>query len=161
MFVWFAVGSVVAVALVFESAEMDMRLVAVGALLPVAEGLVGGPWILHTPAFGVAALAAVMLVARGRRLVQRRWLGVPIGLLAHLVLDGTWADTAVFWWPFAGFDTLGDGPVPEFGRGTTGVLLEVVGLVLGLWAWRRFGLDRPEVRRALLHEGRLTALGRR
>lgn len=161
MLVWFAVGAVVAVALVFESAAMDMRLVMLGALLPVAEGAVGGPWVLHTPAFGVVVLAAVMLVARGRRLIQRRWLGVPIGLLAHLVLDGTWADTGIFWWPFAGVDTLGDGPLPEFGRGATGVVLEVGGLALGAWAWRRFGLDRPEARRAFLRQGRLTAPGPR
>ena len=59
---------------------MDHRFVVLGAVLPVVEGLVGGPWILHTPILGVALLAAVMLGARGRRLTQRRWLGVPIGM---------------------------------------------------------------------------------
>ena len=101
-----------------------------------------------------------MVVARGRRLLQRRWLAVPIGLLAHLVLDGTWSDTEVFWWPFVGLDALGGSRVPEFGRWRTGLLLELVGLVLGAWAWRRFGLDDPKARRALWVEGRLTALRR-
>ncbi len=160
MLVWFIVGAVVAVALVFDSPAMDFRLVALGAVLPATEGAVGGPWLLHTPVAGVVLLAGVMLVARGRRLVQRRWLGVPIGLLAHLVLDGTWSDTDVFWWPFAGFDALGGSRVPEFGRGATGLLLEVAGLAFGVWAWRRFGLDDPMARRALRTEGRLTALRR-
>ena len=84
MFIWFVVGSVVAVTLVFDSPSMDVRLVALGAVLPVAEALVGGPWLLHTPILGVVGLAVVMLVARGHRLVQRRWLGVPIGLLLLL-----------------------------------------------------------------------------
>ncbi|MED5220281.1 MAG: hypothetical protein VYD11_01430 [Actinomycetota bacterium] len=161
MLIWFAVVAVVAVALIFKSAEMDMRFVMVGVLLPVGEALVGGPWVLHTPAFGAIALAAVMVVARGQRHIQRRWLGVPVGLLAHLVLDGTWADTDLFWWPFTGVDVLGDGPLPEFGRGATGLLLEVAGLGVGVWAWRYFGLDRPEVRRALIREGRLTVPGQR
>ena len=101
-----------------------------------------------------------MVVARGRRLLQRRWLAVPIGLLAHLVLDGTWLDTEVFWWPFVGLDALGGSRVPEFGRLGTGLLLELVGLILGAWAWRRFGLDDPKARRALWVEGRLTAIRR-
>ena len=97
MLVWFAVAAIVGVALVFDSPSMDHRFVVLGAVLPVGEGLVGGPWILHTPILGVLLLAGVMLGARGRRLTQRRWLGVPIGMLAHLVLDGTWADTGLFW----------------------------------------------------------------
>ena len=96
-----------------------------------------------------------MLGARGRRLTQRRWLGVPIGMLAHLVLDGTWANTGLFWWPFAGAGTLGTAPVPEFGRGWGGVILESLGVVLGLWAWRRFGLTDPTRRTAFLRRGRL------
>ena len=160
MFIWFAVGAVVAVALVFDSSAMDFRLVVLGAVLPVVEGAVSGPWLLHTLLASVTLLGGVMLVARGRRLVQRRWLGVPIGLMAHLVLDGTWADTEVFWWPFAGLDALGGSRVPEFGRGVIGLLQEVVGLALGVWAWRRFGLHGPAARRALRTDGRLTALRR-
>lgn len=156
MFIWFAVGAVVGVALVFDSPAMDFRLVVLGAVLPVAEAAVSGPWVLHTPAASLVLLGGVMLVARGRRLVQRRWLGVPIGLMAHLVLDGTWSNTEVFWWPFAGIDALGGSRVPEFGRGATGLLLEVVGLALGVWAWRRFGLHDPAARRALFTSGRLT-----
>lgn len=160
MLVWFVVGSVVAVALVFDSPAMDFRLVALGAVLPVLEGVAGGPWVLHAPITGVALLGGVMGVARGRRLLQRRWLAVPIGMLAHLVLDGTWSDKEVFWWPFFGLDALGGSRVPEFERLETGLLLELVGLILGAWAWRRFGLGDPRARRALWTEGRLIALRR-
>jgi hypothetical protein len=155
MLVWFVVAAIVGVALVFDSPSMDHRFVVLGAVLPVGEGLVGGPWVLHTPILGVLLLAAVMLGARGRRLTQRRWLGVPIGMLAHLVLDGTWAETGLFWWPFAGAGALGSGPLPEFGRGWGGVLLEALGVAMGLWAWRRFGLADPARRTAFLRCGRL------
>ena len=158
MLVWFAVAALLGITLVFDSPSMDHRFVVLGAVLPVVEGLVGGPWILHTPILGVALLAVVMLGARGRRLTQRRWLGVPIGILAHLVLDATWADTGIFWWPFAGGDTLGSPPVPEFGRGWGGVILELLGLVLGAWAWRRFGLADPVRRTEFVRRGRLEAV---
>jgi|TARA_B110000438_G_scaffold290780_1_gene326944 hypothetical protein len=160
MFVWFIVTAVVAVAFIFDSPAMDFRLVAFGAALPVAEGAMRGPWLLHTPIAAVVLLAGVMLLAQGRRLVQRRWLGVPIGLMAHLVLDGTWTDTGVFWWPFAGLDALGGSRVPEFNRGATGLLLEAAGLIIGVWAWRRFGLGNRTARRLLLSEGRLSSLRR-
>lgn len=159
MLIWFGVAAIVGVALVFDSPSMDHRFVLLGAVLPVAESLVGGPWILHTPILGVGLLAAVMLGARGRRLTQRRWLGMPIGMLAHLVLDGTWADTGLFWWPFADAGALGSAPLPEFGRGWGGVILESLGVALGLWAWRRFGMTDPKRRTAFLRTGRLD-LGR-
>ncbi len=157
MFVWFIVVSVVAVTLVFKSAAMDMRLVAVGAVLPVVEAVLGGPGLLHTLLCGVLLLLGVMLIGRGRRVVQRRWLGVPIGLLSHLVLDGTWVNTEIFWWPFAGADALGDASVSDFGRGWVGLLMEVIGIGLGIWAWKRFDLCRPEARRSLIRYGRLKA----
>ena len=54
---------------------------------------------------------------RNRRLLRRQWLGFPIGLFMHLVLDGSWATAELFWWPFLGTtDVLGGGNVPEFQR---------------------------------------------
>ncbi|MBI03534.1 MAG: hypothetical protein CL468_05850 [Acidimicrobiaceae bacterium] len=155
VFLWFDVGSVAVVTLVFDSPSMDAQLVALGAVLLVTEALIGGPWLFHTPILGVLGLAIVMLVARDRRLVQRRCLGVPIGVLSHQVLDGTWADTRVFWWPATGFDVLGGSRVPEFGRGTGGLLPEASGLLLGAWVWRRHRLADPDRRLPLLRAGRL------
>ncbi len=158
MLLWFAALSLVLVALVFDSPNLDYRVVVLGAVLPVAEGTVGGPWLLHTLPFCVVALFAVMLVARGRRLAQRRWLGVPIGLFIHLVLDGTWTRTEVFWWPFAGIGSLGGSSVPEFSRWPEGLAFEVVGILVALWIWRRYGLSDPSSRDALVRQGRLTGM---
>lgn len=141
MFLWLVVGSVAVVTLVFDSPSKDAELVALGAVLPVTEALIGGPWLLHTPILGVLGLAIVMLVARDRL----------------LVLDGTWADTRVFWWPATGFDVLGGSRVPEFGRGTGGLLPEASGLLLGAWVWRRRRLADPDRRSSLLRAGRLNA----
>jgi hypothetical protein len=153
---WFVSLSILIVALVFQSAAVDYRMVALGAVLPVAEVLLGGPYLLHTLLGSVLAMAVVMGVARGRRLVQRRWLGVPIGLFLHLVLDGTWTRTELFWWPFAGFDVLGEGRLPEFDRPLGVILvLEVIGLVVGVWLVRAYDLTDPGARARFLKTGRL------
>jgi len=154
--IWFAALSVLGVSLVFDSAGIDYRLVILGSVLPAVDGVLGGPWPTHTLAACVVAMGLVMVVARGRRLVQRRWLGVPIGMFAHLVLDATWADTEVFWWPFAGVDVLGGSRVPEFSRGATGLVIEAAGVVAAVYAWRRFGLADPARRRSFLKHGRLS-----
>ena len=67
------------------------------------------------------------------------------GTFLHLVFDGVWANTKVFWWPFGGVG-FGDAPLPSWDRGAIGILLEVVGLGLCVWAVRAFGL-RDRVRR--------------
>ncbi len=156
MLLWFVSLSILIVVLVFQSAAVDYRMVALGAVLPVAEVLLGGPYLLHTLLGSVLAMALVMGVARGRRLVQRRWLGVPIGLFLHLVLDGTWTRTELFWWPFAGFDALGDGRLPEFDRPLGLILLlEAIGLAVGVWLVRAYGLTDPATRARFLRSGRL------
>ena len=61
---------------------------------PSAKGSLGGPRLLHSVVGAVAVLGIVMLATRNRRLLRRRLLGIPIGMMAHLVLDGvfTWTD---------------------------------------------------------------------
>lgn len=159
MVVWFAAVSVTVVALVFGSPDLDYRIVTLGSVLPLVEGAFGGRWLLHSVAFNAVLLFGVMVVAHGRRPTQQRWLALPIGTFCHLVLDGTWADTGVFWWPFAGLDALGTGAVSEFERLPGVLFLEGAGLVVGCWAWHRFSLSDRSVRQTLLTEGRLSALG--
>ena len=160
MFIWFVALSVSSVALIFRSPRLDFRIVGLGSLLPLVEGAFGGRWLLHSLTCNAILLFGVMALAQGRRLAQRRWLGLPIGTLSHLVLDGTWADTGVFWWPFAGVEALGGEAVSEFERLPMGLLLEALGLAVGFWAWRRFRLSDPAVRRALVMNGTLVAIGR-
>ena len=153
MVIWFVVASVVIVAEVFRSPLVDYRLVALGALLPLVDLVV--PLALHTLLAPVVMLTVVMVATPRRRLLRRRLLGVPIGAFLHLVLDATWTSTALFWWPLLGFE-LDRADVPEWSRNPwLGVTLELVGVGLGVWAWRRYGLTDGENRRVLIRRGHL------
>lgn len=139
MFFWFLGLSFALVLVVFSSPALDYRLVMLGAVLPVAEGVLGGPWVLHTLLAPVVIMTVVMLMTQKKRLLRRQWLGLPIGLFMHLVLDGSWADAKVFWWPFLGVDgVLGGSMVNEFERSLPVVLvMEIIGLgVLAFLAQR-------------------------
>ena len=124
MVLWFVGPSVLIVWAVFSSPAADYRFVALGSLVPLLELPVGEPRALHSLTGAAVVLVAVMLGARGRRLVQRRLLGIPIGMLLHLVLDGAWTDTHAFWWPFAGAGWSGS-RLPELGRGGWSIVLEL------------------------------------
>ena len=156
MILWFAGVSFVFVWWVFKSPALDYRLVMLGSILPVGEVLLGGPRLLHTLLAPVALLAILMLATQRRRLVRRRWIGLLIGMLMHLVLDGIWARPKNFWWPFLGAD-FGDGGLPEFGHGIAfTVLLELVGLGCLIWSWRSFGFADRSIRDRFLRTGHLS-----
>jgi hypothetical protein len=155
MFIWFAAASFLIVAMVFDSPAVDYRIVMLGGVAPVFEGAVGGPWLLHTLAGCVVVFAVVVIATRGRRLAARRAVGLPIGLLLHLVLDGTWLNRSLFWWPFGGGRPLGEGRIPEFDHLGPSLALEVVGVVIAIFLVRRFELALPDRRRAFVRTGRL------
>lgn len=155
MLLWFTGLSFVITWQVFQSPAVDFRMVMLGAALPLLDVAFGSPTPLHTMVGSAAVLAAVVVLARGRRLVQRRYVGVPIGMLLHLVLDGTWADGSVFWWPFLGTDLSG---------ASLGVLtrpawllvgMELVGAAALLWCWRAFDLGDPQRRDRFVRTGQL------
>jgi membrane-bound metal-dependent hydrolase YbcI (DUF457 family) len=151
---WFVGPSILIVWAVFSSPAADYRFVALGSLIPLLELPFGEPRILHSLAGAALAMVVVMVGARGRRLVQRRLLGIPIGMLLHLVLDGAWADDHAFWWPFFGW-SWSTSELPELGRGAGSVLLELLGLAACAWGYRRFRLHEPARRTELLRTGRL------
>lgn len=155
MFLWFAGLSVVIVWNVFRSPALDYRLVMLGAVLPVGELLLGGPRLAHTLVFAVALLCVVMLATRRRRLLRRRLISLPIGLLMHLVLDGVWAIAEVFWWPAFGWG-FPDVMLPELDRpfGVI-VVLDLAGLVALGWCWRAFGFADPQRLQRFLRTGQL------
>ncbi|MGH9285124.1 MAG: hypothetical protein ACRD0M_05515 [Acidimicrobiales bacterium] len=156
MLLWFA-GSGLALAwVVFRSPVLDYRLVVVGVLLPdLVDGVTGGAWVSHTLASCAALLGLAMVAGRGRRLRQRRLLAVPVGAFLHLLLDGVWSRTALFWWPAFGL-SFGDGGLPSLGRPwPVLVAQEAAGALALAWAWANMGLGNPTARRRFLREGRL------
>ena len=155
MILWFAGTSFLAVWLVFRDPAIDHRLVMAGAVVPdVIDGVTGGPWVLHSVTASIVLLAAVMLGTIGRRLLRRQLIALPIGTFLHLVFDGAWNDTDSFWWPFTG--GFGSGRLPSLERGALSIVLEVAGLALLVWAYRRFRLDEPERRSRFIRTGRLS-----
>lgn len=156
MLFWFAGMSFVLVWSVFKDTAIDYRLVMAGALLPDAVDLfLGGPRYVHTLAFSVVLLVVVMLATRARRRLRRRLLAVPIGTFCHLLLDATWTNAVVFWWPFLGSRLDGDG-LPSVQRPTMLlVALEMTGVVALLWCRSRFRLGEPARRAEFVRTGRL------
>lgn len=159
MFFWYAAGSVFAVWNVFQSAGLDFRAVAIGALLPLLVDLPFGHQAYgHALIAPVAALVLVMAATsgRGRRLLRRRVIGLPIGWFCGLALSGAFASQDVFWWPAFGssFGHVALLPAVPFV-----VLEELLGLAAVAWIWNRFGLRQPSRRRELLRRGRLALVG--
>ncbi len=152
MIFWFAAGAVLGAWTVLHDSSFDYRLVALGAVLPdVVDAAVGHRALAHTLVFAVGSLTLVMLATVNRRAVRRHLIAVPVGLLAHLVLDGVWADKALFWWP--GFDGWGATPIAP---GTLWLIArEVIGVGLAVVVVRRFGLAQRAVRREFWRTGRL------
>lgn len=155
MLLWFAGVSVVAVWSVFRSPALDYRLVMLGSVLPLGEIVLGGPRVLHTLVASAALLTVIMLATQRRRLVRRRLIGLPIGMLMHLVLDGVWTRTEVFWWPLFGLG-FGEGALPELDRPVAVVAVqELIGLGCLVWAWSAFGLSDPQRRARFVRTGHL------
>lgn len=156
MFFWFIGTAVLAVWYVFHDSRFDNRFLILGALVPDAIDVIwGGARGFHSLIGSVAVLVGVMLATIGERARRRRMLAIPIGLFLHLVFDGAFANTGVFWWPFTGvsFDAA---RLPVAERGMLNVLLEVIGVGLCAHAWRIFGLGRPERRRDFIRKGMLS-----
>jgi hypothetical protein len=155
MILWYAAGAVFLVWNVFQSPGLDMRAVAIGALLPLLLDLpFGEQAYAHALLAPIAALTVVMLATygRGHRLLRRRLLGLPIGWFCGLVLSGSWAHREVFWWPLFGVDRPHVPLLPALGI----VLLEeALGLFAAIWCYRRFGLRDPRRREQLLRHGRV------
>jgi hypothetical protein len=152
---WFAVLAPIIVAEVFRSPAVDYRLVSLGAVLPLVEVVTGQPVALHTLLAPVLVLAMVMAVTMRRRLLRRRLLGVPIGLFLHLVLDGTWASSQLFWWPAFGLELDAGAAWEASAPITLRVLADLAAAGLGAWAWRRYQLGVGDNRQRLLRSGHL------
>lgn len=153
MVLWFVAMSFALVLLVFDSAALDYRLIMAGSLVPYLDHLWGPPWVMHSVLFPVVLMIAVMLVGWGRRLFQRRWLGLPIGVFLHQVLAATWTDQNLFWWPVFGVDV--DGASPGLAPVPVVVVLELIGFAVFVWLFRRLGFDAGARRERFLRTGQV------
>ena len=153
MLLWFAGMTFLVVVLVFDSPKLDYRIVMLGALVPLIEVAIGGPWILHTLLAPVVVLGAVMVLGRSR-LAKRRWIGLPIGMFMYLVLDAAWANEQLFLWPLFGVQ-VDDAHLPTSPPLGLAVALEVAGFAALAWGWHRFGLSDPRRRELFWRTGNL------
>jgi hypothetical protein len=157
VFFWFIGTAVVTVGVVFRDPRFDYRLLIVGSVLPIVDGLAGGTRALHSVTVSVGLLGVLMVATAGRKPIRKVLLGLPIGMILHLVFDGAWSDTEVFWWPFFGL-SFDDAPLPIVERGWWSVVLEAVGVAICVWLWRRNDLGDATRRTAFRHDGRLDAV---
>ncbi|HQZ37023.1 MAG TPA: hypothetical protein PK020_21545 [Ilumatobacteraceae bacterium] len=155
MFLWFLGTAALSVFFVFTDPRFDYRLLLVGSVLPdVIDVPFGQARWAHSLTVAVGTLAVVMIVTAGRRPIRRLLLGLPIGMLLHLVWDGAFAATKVFWWPFIG--SWGNTQVPSIERGWLDIPMELAGAAMMWWAWRRFRLAEPDRRSQFYRLGQVT-----
>lgn len=157
MFFWFIGTAIVTVGLVFRDPRFDYRLLIVGSVLPIGDAALGGARALHSLTVSVVLLAVLMIVTAGRKPIRKMLLGLPIGMILHLVFDGAWNNTEVFWWPFFGF-SFDDSRLPIVDRGGWSVVLEAAGIGICVWLWRHNGLGNARRRSQFLHDGQLDAV---
>ncbi len=172
MIFWHLGATTAIVRYTFRDERMDLRMLALGALLP---GLIDTPvgavfysslgsvrLVGHTLLASAAAMVLVLLRTRRGR-PRKRWMPVAVGMMVHLILDGMWNDPATLWWPFLGWGFTPAGPA-TFGALVVDVLtdpvtwaLEAVGLAYLVVLARRSHLGDPQERGAFLATGRLSA----
>ncbi|MEZ5169255.1 MAG: PH domain-containing protein [Acidimicrobiia bacterium] len=157
MLLWYTAGAIVITWTVLRDPAVDHRMVALGALLPLAADLPAGRQAVgHSLLAAAVVLAGVMAATIGHRRLRRRLLFLPFGMLCGLVLSGAWLNAEIFAWPVLGTATPDVPLLPPLP-----VLLaeEALGLAGWLWIWNNFGLRDRKRRRFFLRNGRLDAVG--
>ena len=125
MLFWFIGTSIASVWSVFRDPKFAYRWVIVGALVPMFSVVVV-----------VAVLTAVMLLTIGKKVVRKNFLALTIGLFLHLVFDGAFLNTKMFWWPITGLSLHGY-EIPFVERGLLNIPFEIVGVALIFWTKRQ------------------------
>ncbi len=159
MFLWFLGTAIASVWFVFRDVRFDYRFLCIGVLLPdLADLPMGGARAFHSVTISVGALVGVVVASTGRKRWRKPALGVPIGMMLHLVFDGAFSDKRLFWWPLGGtkFEDLA---LPSVERGLLNIPLEVAGGLILLWVIRYFGLGSASRRRRFATTGQLEPVG--
>jgi len=171
LFLWHLGMTTLIARYVFRDPAMDLRWLAVGAILPdiVDKPIASIVWndVFHTHrVFAHAlltpavALLLVMVVTKRATPARKAAIVVVLGWFVHLVLDGVWASPEGFLWPLFGFDFP---PIAgsDFGTLLTDMLsnpLVWVGEVVGagyLVYLGRSRLSDPGALRGFLRTGRM------
>lgn len=156
---------------VFRDPKVDVRFLLLGAILAdlvdmpigtlfLAERFSTGELWLHSLLLPTLYMAAVLLLTRrGRK--RRAFMALGVGWLFHLLLDGMWAHSEVFLWPFFGWEiAMGEAPYWPLAweRALSDPwrwIMEIVGLAYLVWLWIAVGLNTKERRDSLKTTGRL------
>lgn len=169
MILWHLAGAIFLFRWIFRDPKIDVRFLALGAVLPDLVDLpvgtlltpysTGEVWLHTLLVPSLLGVGVLLSTRRGRR--RRALLAVPIGMLFHLLLDGMWQTAETFAWPFFGWE-FPRGPDPYWAdvweRATSDPwrwLAEAVGAVYLVWLWRWAGLSDPSRRARVLASGRL------
>ncbi|MDH3260960.1 MAG: metal-dependent hydrolase [Acidimicrobiia bacterium] len=173
MIFWHVGGTIAIFRYVFRDPKVDLRFLAVGALLPdlidKPLGTILFPAVFnsnsqvvgHTLLFSTMLMSIVLLTTRRGR-VRRRWMALAVGGLIHLLLDGMWTVQETFLWPVFGWDFPPGSP--EYWSGLLArlfsdpwrIVQEAVGLGYLVYLFRKAGLSDPDRRRDLLRTGRVS-----
>ena len=172
MLFWHVGATIAFTRYAFRDEAMDLRLLALGAILPdlidSPIGLAFWPefWTVrlaaHSLLFATLLLVVVMAATRRGR-PRKRWMPLAVGVLLHLVLDGMWRLPSTLWWPFLGwtFDATSFATVGDY---LTWLLtdlrtwgLEAAGLAYLAALASRSDLRNPDARRLLFTTGRVQA----
>lgn len=118
MLLWHVGATTAFVRYAFRDPAMDLRFLALGAILPDVIDLPLGIALwgrfetprlaAHSLAFAAVCMVVVLLATR-RGPVRKRWMLVAVGVLMHLFLDAMWRQPETLWWPFLGWTFSGSG----------------------------------------------------
>lgn len=165
MLFWHIGASVAFIRYAFRDPFMDLRFLAVGAILSDIVDLPVGIVLWddygtvrlfgHSILFGVGVMVVVLLATR-RGVWRKRLILLATGVLLHLALDAMWQSPGTLWWPFLGdgFTAAGFASYADYvGSFLTNPVVwvgEIVGIAyLGaLWRKSRLG-DQGKLREFL------------
>ena len=174
MIFWHIGGTIAIFRYVFRDPKVDLRFLALGAILPdlidKPLGTILFPALFnsssqvigHTLLFSMVLMSVVLLTTRRGR-VRRRWMALAIGSLLHLLLDAMWTAQETFLWPVFGWEF--PPGTPEYWSGLLEKLVsdpwrivqEVAGLSYLIYLYRKARLNDPDRRTELLRTGRVAA----
>jgi membrane-bound metal-dependent hydrolase YbcI (DUF457 family) len=172
VFLWHLGATTALIRYAFRDPAMDLRFLALGAILPDLIDLPLGIALwgrFETPrlaahSLGFAAVCmVVVLLATRRGPVRKQWMLVAVGVLVHLFLDAMWRQPETLWWPVLGSSFTGSG-FGTYGAYVGDLLTqpvmwagEVVGLVYLVVLARRSHMQDPDQRAAFRRTGKVSA----